>query len=258
MNRRRRSVACALLLAAAPFSLVRAAPTTVTVFAASSLTTAVQRLAVDFTRTTGIEVRTSFAASSALARQIVSGAPADLFISADAAWMDYLQTRGLIRAATRRDLVGNRLVLIAPKDSRVQLRISPHFALAAALGGGRLAVGDPDSVPVGRYARAALTALGVWPDVSGRLVRADNVRVALEFVARGEVPLGIVYETDAAIDPGVRVVDEFPASTHPPIVYPAALTSAATPAAARFLSYLESPAATAVFARLGFTRSPGP
>lgn len=245
-------VALGLALGGAPLAGANQSAPGITVFAASSLTDVVRRLAADFTHSTGIPVRTSFAASSALARQITSGAPADLFISADVAWMDDLQRRGLIRAGTRRDLVGNRLVLIAPKDSRVQLRIAPRFALAAALGDGRLAVGDPDSVPVGRYARAALTALGVWPQVANRLVRADNVRVALEFVARGEVPLGIVYSTDAAIDPNVRVVGVFPASTHPPIVYPAALTSAAKPDAARLLDFLEGPAAAAVFEHFGF------
>lgn len=242
---------CALGLA--PAAGARAAAPTVIVFAASSLTDAVQRLAANFSHSTGIVVKNSFDASSALARQITSGAPADVFISADVAWMDALQSRGLIQPASRRDLVGNALVLIAPKDSHVRLRIAPHFPLAAALHGGRLAIGDPDSVPIGRYGRAALTALGVWPEVANRLVRTDNVRIALAFVARGEVPLGIVYRTDALIDKNVRIVGVFPASTHPPVVYPAALTTVATPAAARFLGYLESPAAAAVFARYGFT-----
>ncbi len=224
------------------------------VFAASSLTEAVQDLAHAFEHSSGLRVKTSFAASSALARQIVSGAPADLFISADKAWMDDLQNRGLIRAATRRNLAGNSLVLIAPAASRVQLTIGPHFPIGAALGAGRLAIGDPDSVPVGRYSRAALTALGVWPMVSAHLVRADNVRVALAFVARGEVLLGIVYKTDAIIDPGVRIVGEFPAATHAPIVYPAALTAGAHAGAGRLLAFMRGPAGALIFKKYGFTQ----
>ncbi len=236
----------------APQAPAHAAAPAITVFAASSLTEAVGDLAQAFERASGLRVKTSFAASSALARQIASGAPADLFISADTAWMDDLQSRGLIRAATRRDLAGNSLVLIAPAASRLRLTIGPHFPIGAALGGGRLAIGDPDSVPVGRYSRAALTALGVWPDVAAHLVRADNVRVALEFVARGEVPLGIVYRTDAIIDPGVRIVGEFPATTHAPIVYPAALTMGAHVGAGRLLAFMRGPVGAAIFAKYGF------
>lgn len=229
-----------------------AAASTITVFAASSLTEAVGDLARAFEHASGLRVKTSFAASSALARQIVSGAPADLFISADTAWMDDLQSRGLIRTASRCNLAGNSLVLIAPAASRVRLTIGPHFPIGAALGGGRLAIGDPDSVPVGRYSRAALTALGVWPEVSAHLVRADNVRVALEFVARGEVPLGIVYQTDAIIDPAVRIVGEFPAGTHAPIVYPAALTVSAHAGTGRLLAFMRGPAGATIFKKYGF------
>ncbi len=221
-------------------------------FAASSLTNAVDALAVAFEKSSGIEVKVSVASSSALARQIASGAPADVFFSADREWMDYLQSRGLIRPATRRDLVGNRLVLIAPAGSRLHLTIAPNFPLAAALGSGRLATGDPDAVPVGRYARAALTSLGVWPQIADRLVRADNVRVALALVARGEAPLGIVYETDAMLERKVRIVGEFPAATHPPILDPIALTTMARPDAAKFLAYLQGSAAGAVFRQFGF------
>ena len=230
-----------------------AAARALTIFAAASLTNAVQELADDFTRSTGIVVKTSFAASSALARQIASGAPAEVFISADNEWMDYLQAHGLIRAGTRRNLVGNSLVLIAPADSGIRLAIAPHFALAAALGGGRLAIGDPDSVPIGRYGRAALTSLGVWKDVADRLARADNVRMALAYVARGEAPLGIVYRTDALIEKKVRIVGVFPAATHPPVVYPAALTTAAGGDARKFLDYLGSAAGDAAFVKYGFT-----
>jgi molybdate transport system substrate-binding protein len=228
-------------------------PSPIVVFAASSLTDAVGELAADFRKSTGIDVKVSFAASSALARQIESGAPADLFFSADVDWMDYLQKLTLIQSESRRDVLGNSLVLIAPAASAVDLKIAPHFALAAALGKGRLATGDPDSVPVGRYARAALTSLGVWESVSDHLVRAENVRAALAFVSRGEAPLGIVYKTDALIDKGVRIVDTFPASSHAPITYPIALTVHAKVAAAQFAAYLNKPAAAAVFVKYGFT-----
>jgi len=230
-----------------------AEPPALTVFGAASLTNALQEVGDGFTRETSIPIKFSFAASSALARQIESGAPADVFVSADEDWMDYLQTRQLIKAASRRDLLGNRLVLIAPADSRVQLKISPGFALAAALGKERLVTGDPDAVPVGRYAREALTKLEVWNSVADRLVRADSVRSALAFVDRGEAALGIVYETDALIDPGVRIVDVFPEATHAPIAYPAALTTGANANAAKFLEYLRSPAAAIVFRHYGFT-----
>ena len=198
----------------------------------------------------------SFGASSSLARQIESGSPADLFVSADSEWMDYLEQRGLMRPRTRRNLVGNRLVLVAPADSNVTLAITPKFAIRAALGQGRLATGDPDSVPVGRYARAALTTLGVWDSVADRLVRADNVRGALMFVARGEAPLGIVYETDARAEPGVRTVGVFPTGSHPSIVYPVALTTSAAADAERFEAFLMSEDAHRVFVALGFTILP--
>jgi molybdate transport system substrate-binding protein len=226
----------------------------IVVFAAASLTNALQDLGDAFTKQTSIAVKFSFAASSALARQVESGAPADVFFSADIDWMDYLQKRNLIQAATRRDVLGNRLVLIAPSDSAIELKIQPHFPLARALGNKRLATGDPDSVPVGRYAQAALTTLGVWDGVVDRLIRADSVRSALAFVDRGEAPLGIVYETDAKIDKNVRIVDIFPASTHAPIVYPIALTTKAQADAAKFVAYVASPAADATFKAYGFVR----
>jgi molybdate transport system substrate-binding protein len=224
----------------------------VLVYTAASLTDAMQEIGADYERKTHLKVKMSFAASSNLARQIEAGAPADVFFSADTDWMDYLQKRALIQAASRRNLLGNELVLIAPVHSPITLRIAPHFALAAALGSGHLATGDPDLVPVGRYARAALTTLGVWNEVEPRIARAENVRVALMYVARGEAPLGIVYSSDARIDKGVRVVDTFPADTHPPIVYPIALTRAAQADAAKFLSYVVHQG-RGVFARYGFT-----
>jgi molybdate transport system substrate-binding protein len=223
------------------------------VFAAASLTNALQDLGDGFTKETAIPVRFSFAASSALARQIENGAPADIFFSADLEWMDYLQSRNLIQRDTRRDVLGNRLVLIAPTDSLVKLKIEPHFALAAAIGKGRLATGDPDSVPVGRYAKEALSTLGVWSAVEDHLVRADSVRSALAYVDRGEAQLGIVYETDALIDKHVRVVDVFPAGSHLPIVYPIALTTAAKSDAAKFVAYINGPAGALAFKAYGFT-----
>lgn len=223
-----------------------------TVFAAASLTDVLQDLSAEFTRQTAIPVRLSFAATSTLARQIENGAPADVFFSADVAWMDYLEARNLIRRESRHDVLGNRLVLIARADSAIRLKIEPHFRLASALGSGRLVSGDPDSVPAGRYAREALTKLGAWDEVAGRMVRADSVRAALAFVERGEAPLGIVYATDALADRNVRVVDEFPADSHRPIVYPIALTSAAGAGAARFVAFLRGPAGVAAFTAAGF------
>jgi molybdate transport system substrate-binding protein len=224
----------------------------IVVFGAASLTNALQDLGDEFTRKTSIPVKFSFAASSTLARQIESGAPADVFFSADLDWMDYLQARNLIQPQSRHDVLGNRLVLIAPVDSSISLKIEPNFPLATALGKNRLATGDPDSVPVGRYARSALTNLGIWNEISDRLIRADSVRAALAFVDRGEAPLGIVYETDALIDKNVRVVDVFPANSHTPIVYPIALTSVAGPAAAKFVDYIRSSAADPTFKAYGF------
>jgi molybdate transport system substrate-binding protein len=229
-----------------------AEPAPVRVFAASSLTEALKAIGAQYTAETGVKVSFSFGASSAVARQIEAGAPADLFFSADADWMDYAQGRSLIQTATRRNLLGNRLVLIAPASSKLTLKIAPGFALGGALGKGRLATGDPDSVPVGRYARSALINLGVWNEVADHLVRAENVRSAMVFVARGEVPLGIVYRTDALVEPKVRVVDVFPARSHLPILYPVALTRTAGPGAAAFLAYAAGPKGQAIFRRYGF------
>ena len=224
----------------------------VTVFAAASLTNVLQGLGDGFTKETSIPIRFSFAASSVLARQIENGAPADVFFSADLEWMDYLQTRNLIQRDSRHNVLSNRLVLIAPTDSKIKLKIEPGFRLAEVLGKGRLATGDPDAVPAGRYAREALTTLGVWKDVENRLVRADSVRSALAFVDRGEAPLGIVYETDALIDKQVRVVDVFPVNSHLPIIFPIALTSAARSDEAKFVAYLRGPAGDAAFKAYGF------
>jgi molybdate transport system substrate-binding protein len=236
-------------------SAAPAAERVLTVFAASSLTDVLQEVGNAYTADTGNAVRFSFAASSVLARQIESGAPADVFVSADQQWMDYLQARKLMQSATRVDIVSNSLVLIAPTDSKLTLKIAPAFALAAALGAsGRLSTGDTASVPVGKYAQEALMQLGVWAAVENRLVAADNVRTALNFVARSEAPLGIVYATDAKAEPRVRVIDVFPASSHAPIRYPAAAVVAAGSDSSVFLRYLSGAKAQAIFTRAGFAK----
>jgi molybdate transport system substrate-binding protein len=220
------------------------------VFAAASLKNALDEVAA----TSPSRPTISYGASSALARQIESGAPAALFISADLDWMDYLDRRKLVQNATRRNLLGNKLVLIAPAGSTGAVRIEKGLGLAALLGGGRLAIGDPAHVPAGKYAKEALEKLGAWDSVATRLAPSENVRVALALVARGETPYGIVYATDAASEPKVRVAGRFPDGLHAPIVYPAALTSAAKgPEAAAFLQLLAAPAARHVFEKHGFT-----
>lgn len=197
----------------------------------------------------------SFAASSALARQVVSGAPADLFLSADEKWMDYVATKGLLAPGSRVSFLGNRIALIAPVTSQVHLAIAPGFALSRALGAtGRLAMADPDAVPAGKYAEAALQNLGVWTSVASRVARADNVRAALMLVERGEVPLGIVYTTDARVSSRVRIVGVFPENSHPPITYPVArLAKSVNPEAEAFRRFLVSRAGKAIFVRYGFS-----
>jgi molybdate transport system substrate-binding protein len=248
-----RSLLTLLLLLAA--NAGHAADPVVTVFAASSLADVLQEIGKAYTAATHVQVRISPAASSALARQIESGSPADVFISADQEWMDYLAIRKLIKTETRTSIVSNSLVLVAPADSSIRLTIAPGFALAKALGkNARLATGDPASVPVGKYASAALTKLGVWSQVKDRIIPADNVRTALNFVALGEAPLGIVYATDARGNARIRVVDVFPASSHDRITYPAAATAKAGADAASFVMFLRSEAARAIFDRAGFGR----
>jgi molybdate transport system substrate-binding protein len=222
------------------------------VFAAASLTNVLGELSTDWEKTAGVSVKLSFAASSALARQIEAGGGAHVFISADQEWMDYLAARNLIDGSSRRDLAGNRLVLVAAADSRLNLDITPGCKLAAALAGGRLAIADPDTVPAGRYARAALTTLGAWDAVASRLARAENVRAALTYVARGESPLGIVYSTDAQIEPKVRIVATFPDHSHAPITYPAAATAKAGPVAGAYLRFLGSAETAPVWKKYGF------
>jgi molybdate transport system substrate-binding protein len=260
--RTRRSTIAALAAAGALAFALGVAPATaqektVTIFVAASMTNVAKDISAVFTKDTGINVKPSFAASSALAKQIEQGAPADVFISADIPWMDYLQERKLIRNDTRFNLAGNRLVLIAPKDSKIgDVKIGPGFDLAALAGTGRIATGDVKAVPVGRYAKAALEKLGAWAGAEGKFAMAENVRAALVLVARGEAALGIVYETDAKVEPGVKIVGHFPADTHPPINYPVAATAKAKPEAERFLATLRSAPAKAIFERYGFTFLP--
>lgn len=247
----RRTVA--LILALLPISLSARAQNAPIVFAAASLTDSLKSVAEAYKARTGKTVTLSFGASSALAEQIEQGAPAEIFFSADTDWMDYLQQKSLIDAASRITLLGNQLVLIGAPDSR-PLTIAPHFNLAGALGDGKLALADPASVPAGKYGKASLTALGVWDSIVGKIAPAENVRVALEYVARGETPYGIVYATDARVAPQVRIVGVFPENTHPPIVYPAALTRTASPAARDFLMFLSEPDARAIFDKAGFSK----
>ena len=212
------------------------------VFAAASLKEALD----EYNRTTGLQVSASYAASSALARQIDAGAPANVFVSADEEWMDYVERQGLLQPGTRRDVLGNRLVWIVPATSK-----APADPLAALGPRDRLALADPQHVPAGKYARAALEGMGRWPAVSARIAAAENVRAALALVARGECPLGIVYETDAKAEPKVRMAGRIDAKLHPPIVYPAAALRGAPPAATR---YLEGLGRSPVFQRHGFAR----
>jgi molybdate transport system substrate-binding protein len=229
-----------------------AADAPILVFAAASLVGALDEVDRAFSAKSGVPVKVSYAASSVLAKQIEAGAPAEVFFSADREWVDYLDARALIRRDSRRELLGNALVLIAPADSALKLAIAPGFDLPGALGAGRLSCADPDTVPAGRYARAALVQLGVWDRVEARLLRAENVRAALAYVARGEAPLGIVYRTDALAEKRVRVVDTFPAATHPAITYPFALTLSARAPAALYAEFLTGQAAREIFTRYGF------
>jgi molybdate transport system substrate-binding protein len=224
---------------------------TLTVFAAASLKEALDEAARAYEAASGQTVRISYGASSALARQVEAGAPAQVFISADEEWMDHVESRKLLKGA-RVNLLTNALVLIAPAGKAPKLRIGPGFALAAALGDGRLAVADTRAVPAGKYARAALESLGVWPQVQGRLAPAENVRAALALVARGETPLGIVYRTDAQAEPRVAVVDAFPASSHPAIVYPMGVLRDAPAAADDLAAFLSAPGTRAIWQRHGF------
>ena len=220
----------------------------VLVFDAASLTNVIDDLSKAFTDKTHVAVKTSPAASSALAKQIEAGAPADVFFSADLEWMDYLDQKKLLKRGSRHDVVGNSLVLIAPADSTVAIELKNGVDFGRA----KIATGDPDSVPVGKYAKTALEKLGAWDKVSGQIVRAENVRAALAFVARGEAPLGVVYKTDAMAEKKVKIVDEFPADSHPPIRYPIAVTTHGTADAQKFVEFVRSKQAREIFLKYGF------
>ena len=226
----------------------------VVVFAAASLKNALDDTAAAWKQDTGKTAVISYAASNALARQIEAGAPADLFFSADLDWMDYAASKNLVRPETRTNILGNQLVLIAPKDAAAQVSLQSGVDLAPLLGNGRLAMGQVDAVPAGKYGKAALEKLGGWESVKDRIAQTENVRAALLLVSRGEAPLGIVYKTDAVSDPNVKIVATFPEGTHPAIVYPVAITvDSSNPDAASFLDFLRSARAKPLFEKQGFT-----
>jgi molybdate transport system substrate-binding protein len=252
--RLRAGIAALVLVIALTGGARAAAAQDILVFAAASLKNALDDAAALYQRQTGQKVTAAYAASSALARQLENGAPADIFISADRDWMDYVLRKGLIDARTRIDLLGNRLVLIAPAASPAEVDIKPGFPLRSLLGDGRLAMGDPAAVPAGKYGKAALETLGVWATVADKVAPSESVRAALAFVARRAAPFGIVYATDAAADREVRVVGVFPEDTHPPIVYPIAVTAVSRNLGAPdFVRFLGSAAAKPLFQKQGFT-----
>lgn len=227
---------------------------TLTVFAAASLRNALDDFNAQYTKATGIKVTASYAATSALAKQLESGAPADVFISADLKWMDYAIEKKLVNAGTRVNLLGNELVMIAPKDSKLdKMAIAKGFDIVKLAGDSRIAVADVKAVPAGRYAKAALESLGVFAAAEPKLAQAENVRAALAYVSRGETAIGIVYATDAKADPGVKIVGAFPDGSYPPVTYPVAATPAAKPITAKYLEMLRSPAARATFEKHGFS-----
>ncbi len=244
-----------ILLALALFINTAALAEDFTVFAAASLKEALDAHAKAFEAAKGHKAAISYAASNALARQIEAGAPAALFISADTDWIDYVEQKQLTVPGSRVNLLRNALVLVAPAASATSLKIAPGFALAAAIGNGRIAMARPEAVPAGKYGKASLAALGVWDAVAPKVAAAENVRAALALVARGEAPFGIVYRTDALAEKGVRIVDTFPAATHPPIVYPLVILKAAKGNAPRdFATWLAAPEARATWERYGFRR----
>jgi len=232
-----------------------AAQEAITVFAAASLKNALDDANAVFTKAAGIKVVASYEASSALAKQIEQGAPADIFISADLRWMDYVTEHKLIKPDTRLNLLGNKLVLIAPANSKLdKVKIDKGFDIAKLAGDGRIAVADVKAVPAGLYAKAALEKLGAWAAAEPNLAQAENVRATLAFVARGETPIGIVYETDAKVEPKVKVIGVFPDGSYPPVTYPVAETAASkSPAAAQYLTFLRGSAAKAIFEKYGFS-----
>ncbi|OAP37930.1 molybdenum ABC transporter substrate-binding protein [Sinorhizobium glycinis] len=246
------TLALGVALAGMAFAPAKAAEK-VTVFAAASLKNALDAINANWKEETGKETTASYAASSALAKQIEQGAPADIFISADLAWMDHLADKKLIKAGTRSNLLGNRIVLVSAKADAGPVEVKPGLDLASLIGDGRLAMGAVDSVPAGKYGKAALEKLGIWATVAEKVAGAESVRAALLLVSRGEAPYGIVYRTDAAADPGVKVVGTFPEDSHPPIIYPIAIiTDSKNPDATAYLEFVKSPKAAALFEAQGF------
>jgi molybdate transport system substrate-binding protein len=254
MHRLARFFAAIAVLCGLALSPALAQDKSLVVFAAASMKNALDDVDTAFTARTGVKVVASYAASSTLAKQIEQGAPADIFLSADTDWMDYATARKNINEPTRINLLGNSIVLIAPKDSKIDnVTIAPGFDLAKLAGDGRIATGDVKSVPSGKYAQAALEKLGAWQAAEPKFAMAESVRAALTLVARGEAALGIVYSTDARVEPGVRIVGTFPADSHPAIIYPVAATTTAKAEAGDYLAFLRSAAAKAILEKYGFT-----
>jgi molybdate transport system substrate-binding protein len=250
----RRIAIASLIAVALPLSYAAAQEQTLTVFAAASMKNALDDANAAFTKASGIKIVASYAASSALAKQLESGAPADVFVSADLQWMDYAAQKNLIKADTRVNLLGNKLVLIAPSESKLnKVAIAKPFDLAKLAGDGRIAVADVKAVPAGLYAKAALENLDGWKAAEPKLAMAENVRATLAFVARGETPVGIVYETDAKVEPKVKIVGVFPDGSHPPVVYPIAATATAKADAGKYLTFLRGTEAKAIFEKYGFS-----
>ena len=242
-----------VILAGTVLAPAAAEDKTITVFAAASMKNALDEIDAAYTARTGVKFSVSYAASSVLAKQIEQGAPADVFVSADTDWMDYAIAKKTVNEPSRVNLLGNSIVLIAPKDSRIDsVTIAPGFDLARLAGNGRIATGDVRSVPAGKYAKAALEKLGAWQAAEPKFAMAESVRAALTLVARGEAVLGIVYSTDAKVEPGVKIVGTFPADSHPAIVYPVAATSTAKPEANDYLGFLRSAAAKGILEKYGF------
>jgi molybdate transport system substrate-binding protein len=242
-----------ILLSGSAWSPALAQDKSLTVFAAASMKNALDDVDAVYTAKSGVKVAASYAASSTLAKQIEQGAPADVFVSADTDWMDYAISKKNINEPTRVNLLGNSIVLIAPKDSKIDnVTIKQGFDLATLAGDGKIATGDVKSVPVGKYAQAALEKLGAWQAAAPKFAMAESVRAALALVARGEAVLGIVYSTDAKVEPGVKIVGTFPADSHPPIIYPVAATATAKPDATDYLAFLKTSAAKTIFEKYGF------
>src|ERR1700710_2101034 len=254
MHRLSAYVVALSILCGSSYSPALALDNSLTVFAAASMKNALDDVDAAYAAKTGVKISASYAASSALAKQIEQGAPADIFVSADTDWMDYATTKKNINEPTRVNLLGNSIVLIAPRDSKIEnVTIGQGFDLSKLAGDGKIATGDVKAVPVGKYAKAALEKLGAWTAAEPKFAMAESVRAALTLVARGEAALGIVYATDAKVEPGVKIVGTFPANSHPPIIYPVAATATAKAETSDYLAFLRSSAAKTILEKYGFT-----